>query len=1485
MSLPPVQTIVAHYVTEKLNENFKTDINVEKVAISVFGGVKLKKVLIKDHHKDTLIYANRIKTNIPNLISLSRIEDITRGNLIFGTLRIDGLFFNLKTYKKEDESNINLFVDLFDNGKPPSKNPFVLKAQHIYLTKSRFSVINENLVTPKSLDLKKINAELSDFKIINSDINSNIDKLSLLDHRGLFVQNLKTKISLTKKSILLEELDIVTRNSKLVGKVSLNYEERGLADFTNKVNLDVQLDTASVSTTDLNYFYNEFGKKQRFTIKTHINGTLNDLFLKELDLVDNNNSVIKGELNFKNLFRSDNDPFYMKGDIKELSSNYPSLKIILPRILGKKLPIILEKIGRFNIIGLIEMTKSTLDVNVAMNSDIGNLSTKLGMTNINAIENATYKGNIVVDKFNIGKILNKKDLGLINLNLDVDGIGFSEKHVNTTIKGNIESLIFKNYSYKNINISGKLKKPYFEGLIDINDTNLKMSFNGLVDLSKKDKNYDFHLQVDYADLHTLNLIEKDSIAIFKGDLKIKTAGNTFEDLYGTLNFSKTSYQKNNNHYYFDDFTIESIFDENRIRTISINSPDIIEGKIIGKYKYNELSKLFENALGSLYTNYSPYKVSSGQSLRFNFTIYNKIIEIFYPEISLGNNTYIRGYVNADKGDFKFNFNAPTIEAFQNYFTNIKVNIDNKNPLYNAYVEMDSLRTTKYKISDFSLINITQNDTLFVRTEFKGGNKADDYFKLNLYHTINQDNKSVVGFKKSEINFKDFIWFLNEKEENNNKIVFNKSLTDISVDKITMSHENQSVELLGVLKDSTYKDLNLSFKNIDVLKITPTIDSLYIEGELNGDINFKQNKHIYQPISSISIDGLTVNKVLLGDFRSEIKGDESLSKFNINSYLINNNFEAFSAKGNLQIVDKQTLLSLDLKLDQFNLAAFAPLGGNIISNIRGVATGRVSLEGKLKDPEINGRIYLENTGMRIPYLNVDYAFDNNAMIDLTNQQLLFRNITMTDTKYNTEGKLNGNIRHINFKNWQLNLAFSSSNMVVLDTKDSDDAVYYGTAFIKGDATLKGPTNALAINVNAKSQKNTFIKIPVNNSESTGNSTFLHFLTRREKYNLQKGIQQEDKDYGGLELSFNLDITPDAEIEILLDKNTGHGIRGKGFGTILLDINTTGKFQMYGNFQAYQGYYNFNYGGLINKRFEVKSGGYINWEGDPLRALLNIEAIYKTEANPAVLLDNPSFNRKTPVEVVIALTGNLSSPEPDFNINFPSVSSVLKSEIQYKLDDKDTRQTQALYLLSTGSFLSSDNAGNGVLAGNLFEKASSMFNDLFDDKNGKFKVGVNYVQGTKIPGFETEGRFGFTVSTQINEKISINGKLGVPVGGAEESVVVGDVEVLLRLNEDKTLNARVFNKENDINYIGEGIGYTQGIGITYQTDFDTFKELIRKILNKASKDKEDKETNKTTTTDIPDSDLPPDFIKLIEKRSSRKTIRNNPKMNIENVPEID
>ena len=74
--------------------------------------------------------------------------------------------------------------------------------------------------------------------------------------------------------------------------------------------------------------------------------------------------------------------------------------------------------------------------------------------------------------------------------------------------------------------------------------------------------------------------------------------------------------------------------------------------------------------------------------------------------------------------------------------------------------------------------------------------------------------------------------------------------------------------------------------------------------------------------------------------------------------------------------------------------------------------------------------------------------NRSIIDLLDNQFLFRNNTITDSKFNTKGVLKGRIEHNKFLDWKLNLGINTNRLLVLNTEDSEDAAYYGTAFIDG-----------------------------------------------------------------------------------------------------------------------------------------------------------------------------------------------------------------------------------------------------------------------------------------------------------------------------------------------------------------------------------------------------------------------------------------------------
>ena len=1470
LSLPFVQTYLGKYATDSLNKSFGTNISIGKVAMTPFGSVKLGDVLVLDHHQDTLFYIKKLNTSI-----LSFKEIYVSGHPYMNDVVLHGLDARIVNYKDEKYTNLDKFIEAFDDGSP-SSGKFRMKANKMTVFNSRFQYIDHNLKTPKMLDFTQLNGEIEDFFIKGANVTTYIDKLSFKDHRGLVVENITSDFTYTKKNILLDGLSMKTPESEMKGRVELKYDRKDFSDFNNKVVFDVQFDKASIASNDLNYFYNEFGKNNVFYVDTHLVGTLNNFTTHNLKLVDKNQSEIVGTINFQNLFGKGDQSFYMKGNFDRLTSSYDRLKAILPRILGKNLPSTLDKLGTVNMIGGVELTQKYINADVYLMSKLGELESNLSMQNIDVIDNALYKGNLILNDFDLGTLLGKQEIGRATVNLDVDGRGFTQKLLNTAIKGEIQKFYYNGYNYQNITVDGSMKMPYYKGYFNSNDPNLKMDFDGTIDLSLKAKKYDFKAQIDYADLHILNFYKTDSISIFKGTIDFKADGNSIDDLAGVLHVNDVSYQNSKNSYFFDDFEIVSSFDSDRVRTIDINSPDIITGQIVGKYKVSQVQKMVENALGSLYANYSPNKLEKGQFINFDLTLHDKIVEVFVPDVKISENTKLKGKINGDEGKFVFDFTSPNIVAFNNTIDNVKIDIDNKNPLYNAYITVDSIRNDKYKIADFNLINVTLNDTLFVRSEFKGGPKSEDTYDLNLYHTIDEDKQSILGFKKSEIKFKDYVWFINEGETNDNKIVFDKYLKNFNFEKLSLSHNDQKIDFFGTMRDSTYKDFKLTFDDVDLNKVTPSLDSLSFGGKVNGNITYKQDRNKYEPISNLTIDSLKINQFLLGDLDFKIEGNENFNQFKVNSSLKQEGQEHFFLDGNINFVGQQSTLDLVAGFDKFNLAPFGSLLGNVLSDVRGNATGRATIGGSFTEPEMDGRLYLNDAGMRVPYLNVDYAFEKNAIVDLTEHQFSLRKIEVTDTKYKTQGVIDGTIRHENLGDWELDLHLISDNILALDTKDSEDAYYYGTAFMKGKASITGSVDALNIKVAGESEKGTSIKIPVNDDEDLGNNSFINFMTVEEYQKSLTGKIAKENRYEGIELDFNFDIDTDTDIEIILNRETGHAMKGKGYGSMQMNINTLGKFEMYGDFQVQEGEYNFKYGGIIDKKFSVEKGGTIRWDGDPMDAVLDLKATYKTMANPAVLVESSSLNRKVDTNVTILLNGNLSNPQPDFNIDFPTVSSVLKSEIDYKLQDKDTRQTQAFALMATGTFVTAESTGNAAY-GSLIEGASSIINGLFADDDSNLQLGLDYSQGNRLT--DISDRVGVTMNTRINDRISINGKVGVPVGGVTESVIVGNLEVLIQINEDGSLNAHVFNRENDINYVGEGIGYTQGLGITYNVEFNDFKEMMKKIF---SSNKKKKDPSKSQD-DLPDSEFPPEFIEFINQRKTKSTEAIKPEPI--RVPEID
>lgn len=1429
-----MQTKIAKKATNSINSEFGTNINIERVQFSPFTlGASIKEIYVEDYQKDTLFYIQKLSTSILS------IRNMTNGRLEFGDIDVDGLLFKLKTYEGERDTNLDVFVDKLDDGEPrkPGTPPFFMSSSEINLYESKFLLIDENLENKEVLRFKDLTVNATDFQILGPEVGMRVNDLSLLSKRNLRLEKLSTDFKYTKQQMRFDSLQIKTKESILKGNLQFDYNREDFRDFLNKVNVKASFEESAVAFNEINAYFDEFGKDKTATFSSKVSGVLNDLLVEDLILLSDNTGV-RGDFNFKNLFKKE-EPFIMTAKMNNVTSSYYQLRGLLPNILGKSIPTSFQKFGQFTIRGDAEITDSSLDVQVNLNTAIGSSYSDLQMTNINNIDDASYRGFISLIDFDLGDFIDNDKFGKTTLDVNVEGRGFVADYLNTEAIGEVYSIDFNNYTYKDVKLSGIIKEELFDGSLTSNDENFKFSFKGLADFSEDRSDFNFIADVDYADFNKLNFIS-DPVSIFKGNVRMDIAGNTLDNITGEIKFENTVYQNINDTYSFDDFAISSTFESDSLRNIQIISPDIITGYMKGNFKVAELGKLFQNSLGSIYTNYKPFEISDGQQIAFNFKIYNKIISLFLPEVRFGPDTFIRGNIIADEGDFKLTFKSPDIEAYKNVFENIELKIDNKNPLFNTFLSVDNLETVYYDLKDFSLINTTLKDTLFFRAEFKGGSQFNDSYNLNFYHTFNQNNKSVIGLKKSDVNFKGNNWVLNKTGNRQNKVIVNSTLDSIEIREIVMDNgKDEQIRLKGQLADSTFKDLELQFKIVSLNKITPAIDSLKLDGQVDGFLNILQKEGKYLPSSSLDITDFSVNDMRMGDMEVVVFGNNDLTEFGVNTWLTEDGQERFSVSGKINNSKTETTLDLLASLNEFKMEPFAPLGEDIISNIRGLLSGNVRITGDANSPKFNGSLTMNEAGIGIPYLNVNYDFAPLSRVSLYDQTFYFDNVVLNDVIFDTRATLDGTISHTDFSDWRLGLNLSTNNdrFLILNTEFDEDELYYGTGFVNGKGSIFGSTNALNIEFDGASARGTQLKIPLSDVTSVGDYSFINFI-EKNRSNVVVGERVLD-DYQGLELAFDLAVTPDAEVEIVVDRESGSTLKGTGEGLLLFEINTNGKFNMFGEFIVVTGEYRFRRAGLIDKTFTVRPGGNLIWQGDPLSAELSLDAVYALNANPAPLLDNPgNISRRIPTEVVVRLDGELESPTIDFNIEFPGTNSVIKSELEYRLQDPTIESNNAFFLLAQGTFINNQTGLNQqAVTGNLIQTASGLLNQVLGGNDGKFNFGLSYEQGFEDvnAGINTEDRIGVTVSTQISDRVLVNGRVGVPVGGATETIIAGDVEIQVLLNEEGTLSAKFFNRQGEIQqFLAEQQGNTQGIGLSYQVDFNNFKELMTKIFK--SKERE-------------------------------------------------
>ena len=290
-------------------------------------------------------------------------------------------------------------------------------------------------------------------------------------------------------------------------------------------------------------------------------------------------------------------------------------------------------------------------------------------------------------------------------------------------------------------------------------------------------------------------------------------------------------------------------------------------------------------------------------------------------------------------------------------------------------------------------------------------------------------------------------------------------------------------------------------------------------------------------------------------------------------------------------------------------------------------------------------------------------------------------------------------------------------------------------------------------------------------------------------------------------------------------------------------------MYGDYTIEKGSYLFTLQNVINKWFDIEPGSTIQWTGEPLDALLNIDAVYKLKASLQPLLEGSITEsnrsaRAVPVECLIHLTDRLTQPTVTFDIVVPSADSEVQSLIASALATPESKSQQFLYLIIANSFISESNnamsssLGASATAATGFEMLSNQFSNWLS--NDDYKIVLRYRPRTEQMSDEVD--FGFL-------KGLIDNRLLIEVEGnyiVDKTQVVnatsnftGEAYLTWLIDRAGTLRLKGFTHTIDRFDENQGLQET-GIGIYFKEDFNNAKDLRQRLKSRFKR--EDREKKK-------------------------------------------
>lgn len=1444
---PRVQTRLTQYIAEYLSEEMKTTVSVEGVDIGFFNRVILEGLYIQDLQGDTLAYLDDLHLGL-------RYISLDKQQLFFDKVRIDDLKFYLHKYEGEEKLNIQFLIDYFSVPKDTTKlaKPWDIRSDAVELRNASFQLINYNAerkpigIDYRHLDISQINLLVNDIRIDADTIFGNVRKLSCYENKGFYLKNLQGNAKVSPTELKVDDLSILTLKSTLDLDLHYTYNRWGdYINFVDSVRMDYDFRSSTVNLKDVAFFAPGMdGLNETLKVTGKVYGPVSSLNARSLVLEYGDGTKLAGNIDMDGL--PNIRETFLHLDLKQFTTSYTDLRKIPqpPFSEGKSLPIPknVANLGRINFRGTFTGFINDFVAYGKLNTGIGSLQTDISLKQDEKSGQLAYNGTLRSNAFDVGRFLEEERVGKVTLNAKVTGSGLTKEEINAAMVGQVQAAELYGYKYQNIDVNGEFARSMFSGEVTVADTNLNLIFRGGFDLSQALPQFNFHADVVHANLYAMHLLKNRENATISGVVDVDFIGDDIDNLVGLIEVTNGTYQQEgDDKYYVKRFSLD-VNEGETIKTLKLRS-GILDADFNGNFSFRNIPKATNNLLRKHLPSYaSEFKtLDADKPLEFDFSIDLKNTDLlsyfFAPEISVSDNSSFQGRYSSVSDEIYLRGRLSEIVYKNIRINDVQVEAENPGKEFRFGVFSDRVNfTDSIYLSRFEVNSFTFNDSLGLVV--KWDNKTKIANKAFIQGVASFPKNAEVSFHLEQTNIT--IAGLDWQVEPSNMLRIDTTAFDFTAFRFT--NDIQSIGVNGQISKDPKAKLDVRLRNFDLtnFNIISQPKGLKLDGKVSGQAQVSGIYDKFFMTNQLEVDSLKVNDVSIGSGEINNTWIPATRSVQVFGLLSRNDKTSLSVVGEfLPGDDRKENFNLKAVIDKLPLSVFNPYIDKVITDVSGTAKADLSLKGTVKDPKLSGTAILNEADLLFTYLNTRFRLQDTVVIK--KDGFYFENLEVLDER-DKVAKINGWVKHDGFKDFTFDARLDAVDFMALNTNSAMNTLYYGKAYGTGNVRFYGEPKNMHLQVAMKTERGTRFFIPLYGAKNVNETDFITFVKPKGTEDEKLELNDEFKvTFQNLTLDMDIEVTSDAEIQLIFDPKVGDIIKGRGDGDITMSLDRSGNFKMFGDYYIRKGEYLFTLQNIINKKFLIQQGGTINWSGSPYDALIDITGNYGVRTSLYELMypdtSNDNYKRRIQVDCILHMTGNLLNPNIAFDVDLPNSDEQTKTEVRNKIgvgnDQEMNRQVFGLLVLNRFFPTETQNQAlqqaGGFFSSSSAEMISNQLSNWLSKISNDFDIGINYRPGDDITSDELQA----SLSTQLfNNRIIVDGNVGVANTQSSSSNIVGDVNIEYKITSDGRFRVRAFNKSNDINTLTQNAPFTQGIGLSYQKEFNKLGDLFRRKKKKTT-----------------------------------------------------